>query len=167
MKDPWIKVGFIANLHGLRGEAKVESLSDVPDRWQPGTRLYLGDVKTPVTIAEARPWKHMWIVRFSEWDAAEQLEPYKGAYAYVREADRPELTDDVWYMDDLIGLRAVDSRTGTAFGKVAAVLETLANDVLAIQMDDGKEELVPFVKERTGAVNLVDGTIEIDRWEEV
>ena len=48
--DGYIAVGHIVNVHGLRGEIRVEPYTDFPERFAPGERLLMG-----VDLVEVNP----------------------------------------------------------------------------------------------------------------
>jgi len=79
--------------------------------------------------------------------------------AVPREA-MPALSDDEYYWFDLIGLDVVN-REGVALGRVKAMMETGANDVLVLAGE--RERLVPFVVgEIIDDVDLAAGRIVAD-----
>ena len=42
MPPSFLAIGRITAPHGIRGEVKVEIMTDFPDRFKPGARAYLG-----------------------------------------------------------------------------------------------------------------------------
>lgn len=162
MKDTWIKIGYVANTHGIRGDVKVESLSDVEGRLLRLEEVYAGDDKQKLRIVSAKDHKGMTLLRFSDHEDINRALPFKGSYLYVREEDAEPLPADSWYHFQLIGLRAVHRKTGETLGTVTDVLETYANEVLQIEKEDGAVFLVPFVHAFVGEVSPENATIEID-----
>lgn len=167
MKDTWIKVGFIANTHGVRGELKVQSLSDVPDRLLELQEAYVGEEKQKVRLQDAKPHKGMTLLKFSGFDDINRVLQWKGDYLYVKEEDAQALPENSWYHFQLIGLTAIDRDTGAAIGTVTDVLETYANDVLQIRREDGTELLIPFVEAFVGDVDLGNQTVAVQVMEEL
>src|SRR5512139_3623415 len=78
----YLTVGRIVGAHGVRGEVKVVLLTDYPERFRPGARLFL-ELETgvaPVEIASARPHKGMMLVKltsYSDRNAAESLRGHR------------------------------------------------------------------------------------------
>ena len=91
----------------------------------------------------------------SDRSAAEEL---RGSLVEVDRAALPALEDGEYYHADLIGLPAVDG-DGNAVGKVAAVENYGAGDLLEVELPDGKRSLIPF---RDGIADLEDGRIVLD-----
>jgi 16S rRNA processing protein RimM len=77
------------------------------------------------------------------------------------DAGGPEGDDEAWWDRDLVGLRA-RTPDGTEIGKVVDVVHTPAGDLLAIGTPDGREHLVPFVREIVPTVAVGAGTVVID-----
>ena len=81
-------------------------------------------------------------------DAAEAL---KGVEIFARRDQLPPPNEDEFYYDDLVGLEAVDA-AGAPLGRVIALMNHGAGDVLEIAPVDGGETLLlPFSKERRAA----------------
>jgi len=52
---------------------------------------------------------------------------------------------------------------GHEFGRVSRMLQTGANDVLAVEgKDDGRETLIPFIAGAIREVDLATGVIRVD-----
>lgn len=161
MKDEWIKVGFIANTHGIRGEVKVQALSGMPERLLALKEAWIGKEKQPVSVQTAKEHKGMVLLSFQGIDDINQVLPWKGDYLYLPEENLEALPEEGWYHFQLIGLRAADIENGRTIGTVDDVLETFANDVLEIRTEDQKTILVPFVEAFIGEVDLEAKTILI------
>ena len=61
--------------------------------------------------------------------------------------------DDEFYHEDLVGLAARD-RGGRELGRVTAVLNFGAGDILEIATGDGGSELVPFTREAVPVIDI-------------
>ncbi len=68
-----------------------------------------------------------------------------GVELFARRSQLPLPAPDEFYYEDLIGLEAV-SLTGEALGRVAAVLNYGAGDILEIAGEGGETTLAPFTK---------------------
>jgi len=90
--------------------------------------------------------------------AAEAL---KGTRLYTPRSRLPALVEDEFYHADLIGLEVVDSG-GAVLGRVRAVADHGAGDILEIIRPGAAEILVPFTREAVPAVDLAAGRIVVD-----
>ena len=86
-------------------------------------------------------------------NAAEAL---KGAELFVDRAALPEPEDDEFYHADLIGLEARDSE-GRTLGKVIALHNFGASDVIELLRADGDSVHLAFTRETVPVINIADG----------
>jgi 16S rRNA processing protein RimM len=101
----------------------------------------------------------------------DQAEALKGTRLYVDRAALPALYEaETYYHADLIGLAAED-REGRSLGRVVAVENFGAGDLLEIAEgpggQGGKSLLVPFTRAAVPVVDLEGGRLVVDPPEEV
>lgn len=141
-----VRIGQIVGAFGLRGELKIEPLTDFWERFQKGARLRLrGDW---VTVESYREHKNRPLLKLSGVNDATGAEALQWEYLEAILTDGPELDEDEYMTDDLIGLRVV-STDGRELGVVDEVLSLPAHDVLQIG-----EILIPAVKEFVKDIDL-------------
>lgn len=163
----WVKIAYVENTHGVRGEIRVRSLSTVENRLETVKKIYMGEEKTPYSIDKARKHKGNTLWQLEGLDNLNDVEKFKGQYVYVPEEDVAELPENAWYYFDLIGLKAIDRESKETVGVVEAIEETFANEVLVIKKEDGSIFMIPFVDAFVGEVNLQEKTIEVLEIEEL
>lgn len=156
-QNSYIAVGQIVGPHGIRGEVKVEPMTDFPERFRKGAKVYLGAATdapdpAPTQIAAARPHQGRWLVLFTDIKDRNRAETLRGQYVLISEADLMPLGEHENYAHDLIGLDVVTS-DGTALGKLVEILFTPANDVYIVRGKQG-ETLIPATREVVQAVDL-------------
>ena len=78
----------------------------------------------------------------------------------VPRSDAVRLSRDEYFIADLIGLTVRDE-DGTDIGILKDVMETGANDVYIISMTDGRELLLPAIKQCVLEVDVEAGFIRI------
>jgi 16S rRNA processing protein RimM len=144
-----LEVGRVGRAHGLRGEVHVVAVSNLEDRFAPGSHLFVGDRE--LVVEKSRAAGSGWVVQFagvSGREAAEALRA-KLVLAEAREA----ATDDELFVHDLIGSEVRD-REGARIGRVESVQANPAHDLLVL--DSGA--LVPsvFVVSQAPGVVVVD-----------
>jgi 16S rRNA processing protein RimM len=152
-----VTVGRITTAHGIRGEVKVEPLSDFPQRFQPGSTLWLDGA--PHDVERGRPQGRSVIVKLSGVDTRTQAEALAGKALLAPEAARIE-DEGVYYLHDVIGLRVEDT-AGEALGRLAEVLSTGSNDVYVVRGDRG-ELLLPALDDVIREVDVPGGRILVD-----
>ena len=145
--SPYIAVGRVAGPFGVKGELKVEVLTDFPQRFEQGSKLFL--MEEPVTVADARSsGLGRLIVRLDEVQSRTQAETIpRGATLDVREEDVMPLPDGSYYRFQLIGLPVVAEENREPLGAVEDIIETGVNDVLIVRAEGKPEMLVPNTDE--------------------
>lgn len=153
----YIAVGRVVAPHGIRGEVKVEPLTDFPERFKKGAKVFLGQAVesgevVPTEIAAARPHQGRWLVLFANVKDRDAAEALRDQYVLIPEADAMPLGEHENYAHDLIGLEVV-TNDGTALGRLVEILFTPANDVYILRGPQG-ETLIPATREVVLSVDL-------------
>jgi 16S rRNA processing protein RimM len=152
-RPAWIAVGRVSRAHGVKGEVSVLPLSQVEARFEPGSRLFVGEgPDRPITVRASRPHHHRILVVFDHILDRDQAEALAGAYLFVPAEEAPSLPEGEYWTHDLVGCEVVTDG-GRTLGRVREVMHTPANDVWAVEGDQG-EVLVPALKDVVGSVDL-------------
>ncbi len=156
------RVGVITSTHGLRGEVKVFPTTDDVQRFKQLRDVLVDTGKglVPMEVEQVRFFKNMVIVKFKGYDDINGIEIYKGKDILVTRENAVELGPDENYIADLIGL-AVVTDEGEPLGELADVLQTGANDVYVVKTPEGKEILLPSIKQCILKVDLEAGQITV------
>lgn len=97
----------------------------------------------PYTIAEVTPYRDDLLVRFAEVGDRTGAEALRGTSFTIDPADRRELDDGEFWIEDLVGCDVVD-QSGGSIGVVESLEFGAAQDRLAVRTESGLFE-VPFV----------------------
>ena len=92
-------------------------------------------------------------------DTVEQGDALRGRVLYLNR-DGVRLEEGRFFLQDLIGLRAVDGQTGEEYGVLEEVVNTPANDVYRIKQGE-KEYLFPAVAHMIKRTDIEAGVIEL------
>lgn len=115
-----------------------------------------------LTVQAGRLHKDGLVVRAPEIATKEAADAARGLELYApREAFAPPEDDDEFYLADLIGL-AVQDRGGGALGKVRAVHNFGAGDLLEIDPPQGQIFYLPFTRAAVPEVNIAEGRLVAD-----
>jgi 16S rRNA processing protein RimM len=155
--DTAVAVGRITAAHGIRGEVKVEPLTDFPRRFQPGSHLWIDGA--PYDVERGRPQGRNVILKLAGVADRNAAEALAGKTLLAAEATQIE-EEDVYYLHDVIGLR-VETRDGEVLGDLADVLSTGSNDVYVVRGDRG-ELLLPALDDVVLEVDVAGGRIVVD-----
>jgi len=92
-------------------------------------------------------------------ETRDQAEALRGLKLFIARADLPPPEDeDEFYVTDLIGL-AVETADGEPLGKVKAVQDFGAGDLLEIQPPQGATWYLPFTREAVPEVHISEGKV--------
>ena len=164
-----LQVGVISSTHGVRGEVKVFPTTDDVKRFKKLKKVILdtGKEQLPLEIEGVKFFKQFVILKFRGIDNINDIEKYKGKSLLVDREHAVKLKKDEYFIADMIGMD-VFTEEGELFGALKDVMETGANDVYIIEMTDGKEVLVPAIKQcildvdienRKMVIHLMEGLV--------
>ena len=145
-------LGAIAGAHGVRGLVKIKSFTQDPANLTAYGPLTDESGHRRFEIAVSGQAKGVLLARIEGVEDRDAAQALRGVRLYVARAVLPEPEVEEFYLADLIGL-AVEDPDGRPLGKVAAVENYGAGDLLEIARPEDAPLLVPFTK---AAVPLVD-----------
>ncbi|MFL5237948.1 MAG: ribosome maturation factor RimM [Rhizomicrobium sp.] len=161
-----VLLGVVIGAQGLKGEVKVKTFTETPEKLGAYGELHTKDGRKLV-IANARAAKDVAVVQLegiADRDAAESL---KGVEFYIPRGALPAAEEHEFYHADLVGLRAEDTE-GRAVGNVIAIHNFGAGDVIEMAREDGGGTvLMPFTREIVPTIDIAAGRIVIAAPEEV
>ena len=158
-----LQVGAISSTHGVRGEVKVFPTTDDVKRYSKLKEVILGEGSmAPLLHVESVKYqKNMVIVKFKEYNSLNEVENLRGKNLYVTRENAVKLNKNEYFVADLIGMRVVDEAKQIG-GVLKDVMQTGANDVYIIDLDDNRELLLPAIKDCILNVDFVNGIIKIN-----
>lgn len=165
-KSRLIRVGRLAGAFGVRGEVRITAYTEEPAALLKFGALLLEDGSPGLTVVSGRTHKDSVVVRVKEIDTKEDADAKRGLVLYVPRDLFPAPDEDEFYLTDLIGLTVV-TPTGEDLGKVKAVRDFGAGDVLEIQPPAGPSWWVAFTRDAVPEVRLTAGEIVVVRPEEI
>ena len=155
-----ICVAAIAGAFGVKGEIKLKSFTDVPENCVSYGPLLSETGKVILTPLTHRLVKGAVAIKCLEVKTREEAEALKSTKLYVPRANFPAPEEDEFYAADLIGLE-VKSTDGKRIGKIIAVEDFGAGDLLEIKPKDGKSFYHPFTLAATPKVDIKAGRVVI------
>lgn len=143
-----LRVGVIANTHGIRGEVKVFPTTDEKERFKDLKKVILdtGKEQKVLEIQSVRFFKNLVILKFKGIDNINDIEMYKGKDLLVTREDAVPLEEGEYFIADLLDLD-VYSDEDEKIGVLYDVMQTGANDVYVVKTEEGKEILLPAIDE--------------------
>jgi 16S rRNA processing protein RimM len=163
-KSDAIVVAQIGAAHGIKGEVRLKSFTQVPMDVAGYGPLAAEDGRS-FEIVAARPAsggsRDMLVVRFKGVDDRTAAEALNGIGLLLARERLPKPTPDEFYHADLIGL-AAETASGAPLGTVVAVQNYGAGDLLEIAPLRGAPLLVPFTRRAVPAVDIGTGRVIVD-----
>ena len=160
--EEMLRVGVISSTHGVRGEVKVYPTTDDSERFLDLDQVTLDTGREQITleIQNVKFFKNMVILKFKGYDNINDIEKYKGKDLLIHRDQAVKLKEDEYFVTDLMGLKVV-AEEGTVLGILKEVIPTGANDVYVVQPENGKELLLPAIKDCILNVDLEKGIMTI------
>ncbi len=159
--EDYLRVGVIANTHGVHGEVKVFPTTDDITRFKKLKMVQLdtGKELKELKIAGVKYFKNMAILKFEGIDNINEIEKYKGKDLLITREQAVPLLKDEFFICDLIGCQVV-TEDGTQVGELTEVLQTAANDVFVVQSGN-KEILVPYIEDCVKNISIEEKKVTV------
>lgn len=150
-----LQVGAVTSTHGLAGEVKVFPTTDDPKRFKKLKKVLLdtGKGMRELEVVQVKFFKNLVILKFRGCDKIEDVMGFKGRELYVTRENAVKLKKNEYFVADLIGMK-VFFEDGSYLGTLDDVLQTGANDVYEVHMEDGREVLIPAIRQCILAVDI-------------
>ncbi|MGA2054280.1 MAG: ribosome maturation factor RimM [Bradyrhizobium sp.] len=158
-------VARIGAAHGVRGAVKLWTFTEDPFAVKAYSPLSTKDGARHFEVASAREAKDHLVATFKGVTTREEAERLNGIELYVAREKLPATEDDEYYHADLIGLAAVT--TAGALGRVLAVHNFGAGDIIEIAPPSGPTMLLPFTNAVVPTVDIPGGRVMIELPEEI
>ena len=157
-----VRVGVIANTHGIRGEVKVFPTTDEKERFKDLKKVILdmGKEQKVLEIQSVRFFKNLVILKFKGIDNINDIEMYKGKDLLVTREDAVPLEEGEYFIADLLDLD-VYSDEDEKIGVLYDVMQTGANDVYVVKTEEGKEILLPAIDECILDIDLEESRMTV------
>ena len=149
MQDKF-EVGKIVNTFGIKGEVKVALYTENINNFKKGNKIYVNNKE--MQVEHSRLQKNMLILKLKGVDNMTDAEDLRDSIITV-EGSKKELPAGTYYIADLIGLD-VYTDEGALLGKIIDIYNTGANDIYTVKNLEGKEVLLPAIKEVVKQVDL-------------
>ena len=161
-----MKIGELIAPQGLKGDIRIKPSSDFPERFtKPGKRWIQKDNELPTEIKLKKgtliPGKSIYIISIEGVLDRSSAEEFVGWKLVVPVNNRPNLSNDEYHYFDLIGLEVRKGIQKTLIGYVTDLIKG-GNDLLEIELVEGKKVLVPFVKKIVPEIEIKEKWLLID-----
>ncbi len=150
----WVRIGWVARPHGLRGEVRVIPDTDFPDRLHQLQTVWVvrGREAEARAVESVRPSGRALLIKLAGTEGRAEAERLRGAALCVPRDQRRALPEGTYYVSDLVGAE-VRTEEGELVGRLVDVLRGPAHDVYVVRGPRG-EVLLPAVREVVRQVSV-------------
>jgi len=152
----YLEAGKIVNTHGIRGEVKIVPWADSAEFLLRFKTLYLDG--NAVRVVSSRVHKGNVIAALEGVTTVESAQALKDKTVFI-DRDDVHLNEGEYFISDVLGLDAVDDKTGKKIGIITDFYEYPASIVYVIKGD--REILLPAVPEFLKKVDVAGGTVRV------
>jgi 16S rRNA processing protein RimM len=165
-QDSKICVAKIGAAHGVRGEVKLWPFTEDPLAVMQYGPLFTKDGARQFEVDRARAAKDHLVVALKGVNSRDDVEQLNGLELFIARDKLPAPEDGEYYHADLIGLAALDS-AGETIGRVIAMHNFGAGDIVEIAPPQGATLLLPFTNAVVPTVDLIAGHIIVTPPQEI
>jgi 16S rRNA processing protein RimM len=145
----------------VRGAVKLWTFTEDPFAVKRYGPLSTKDGAREFEIASAREAKGHLVVQLKDITTRDEAERLNGLELYVPREKLPATDEDEYYHADLIGLAAVTT-ADEPLGRVIAIHNFGAGDILEIAPPNGATMLLPFTNAVVPTVDITGGRVLIE-----
>jgi 16S rRNA processing protein RimM len=156
-----ICVARIGAAHGVRGAVKLWTFTEDPFAVKDYGPLTTKDGARQFEVTHVREAKDHLVATLKGIATREDAERLNGIELYIAREKLPDTDENEYYHADLIGLAAVTS-AGEPLGRVAAIHNFGAGDIIEIAPPSGSTMLLPFTNAIVPTVELAGGRVVIE-----
>ena len=161
-----ICIARIGAAHGVRGAVRLWTFTEDPLAVKRYGPLATRDGTRQFEVTHAREAKGHLVATLKGVTTREDAERLNGVELYIAREKLPVAGEDEYYHADLIGLAAVTS-ADQPLGRVIAIHNFGAGDIIEIAPPQGATMLLPFTNAVVPSVDLAAGRVVIELPEEI
>jgi 16S rRNA processing protein RimM len=161
-----ICIARIGAAHGVRGAVKLWTFTEDPFAVKAYGPLLTKDGTRSFEVATAREAKGHLVATLKGIATREEAERLNGIELYIAREKLPATDENEYYHADLIGLAAVNA-ADEPLGRVLAIHNFGAGDIIEIAPPQGATMLLPFTNAVVPTVDLANGRVVIELPQEI
>jgi 16S rRNA processing protein RimM len=161
-----ICIARIGAAHGVRGAVKLWTFTEDPFAVKRYGPLSTKDGARQFEVTDAREAKGHLVATLKGVTTRDEAERLNGVELYIAREKLPATREDEYYHTDLIGLAAVTT-ADRPLGRVIAIYNFGAGDIMEIAPPQGATMLLPFTNAMVPTVDLKAGRVMIELPDEI
>ena len=101
----FLEIGLFVGVHGIKGEMKLKSYTDIPENIFSYKELYVENSKKPTNLVFVRKVKNNFICKIENIISRNEAEKLRGLKLFIKRDQLSTLADDEFYQVDLLGFQ--------------------------------------------------------------
>ena len=160
--EEYFEIGQIVNTSGLKGILKIKPFTDDIKKFSNLKTIYIKTKSglTEFKIEQVRYVKNMVMLKLTGIDTVEEAEKYRNLYIKILRDQEEELEEGSYYVVDILGCK-VNTDANQELGKIVDVFQTGSNDVYVVKDEQGKQILLPAIKQVIKNVDIKNKIITV------
>lgn len=158
--EKYLEIGQIVNTFGIKGQVKVNPFTDDIKKFEKLKEIYIekkNELKL-FQIEKVNYSKNMVILKLKGIETPEEAEKLRNSYIKIDRKNAKKLPEGTYYIADLIGLD-VYTDENKLLGKLDYIYNAGSSDIYVVKDEQGKEILLPAIKDVLKQVDLKNGKI--------
>lgn len=160
--EEYFEIGQIVNTSGLKGILKIKPFTDDIKKFSNLKTIYIKTKSglTEFKIEQVRYVKNMVMLKLAGIDTVEEAEKYRNLYIKILRDQEEELEEGSYYVVDILRCK-VNTDANQELGKIVDVFQTGSNDVYVVKDEQGKQILLPAIKQVIKNVDIKNKIITV------
>jgi 16S rRNA processing protein RimM len=151
-----LAVGRVKAPNGLKGKMWITPLGDALNQYN---QYIIGKSGIPRKLISFEKRKNGFVIQLEGITDVSQVELFKGQDVYVGRQMLPELSNDEFYWDDLIGIKVMDIK-GRELGEIVNIIPTGSNDVFVV--DKIRQHMIPWTDDVVKEISVEKNIMTVD-----
>ena len=162
--EEYIEIGQIVNTNGLHGLLKIKPFTDDITRFTKLKTIYIviKDKLIEHKIQEVKYIKNNVLLKLDGIDNVEEAEKLKNYYMKIKREDAIKLPQNSYFISDILNCSVYVEGKNELLGKIDDIFSTGSNDVYVVKTENGKQILLPAIKDVIKTVDIVNKKIVVN-----
>ena len=156
----WVEIGSILGPHGINGQVKIKSFTEVPEGMFLYKNLFIGNEQKPIKIKLVRKIKHNLICTVENIKTRNEAETIRNLILYVKRDEFPILDDNEFYQRDLLNFEVFNLKR-ESFGFIISFNDFGGGQLVEVE-NLNKRFYLPVGKTFLKNINYQDREVILD-----
>ena len=156
----WVEIGSILGPHGINGQVKIKSFTEVPEGMFLYKNLFIGNEQKPIKIKLVRKIKHNLICTVENIKTRNEAETIRNLTLYVKRDEFPLLNDNEFYQRDLLNFEVFNLKR-ESFGFIISFNDFGGGQLVEVE-NLNKRFYLPIGKTFLKNINYQDREVILD-----